>query len=111
MDDRLAHAAYRLSDDSTLRSVGDVLRHRRLSGGALTGLLFVVVAPRRRPNTPATERGLSAFTTPSIFHFVVVMAIAALVTMPRRGLASLSVMLGLCALVGGTVTSPRCGAS
>jgi len=74
------------------------------SGGALTGLLFVVVALVADRNTPSTERGLSAFTTPSIFHFVFVMAIAALVTMPRRGLASLSVLLGLCAVVGGTVT-------
>ncbi len=74
------------------------------SGGALTGLLFVVVALAADRSTPATERGLSAFTTPSIFHFVVVMAIAALVTMPRRGLGSLSVLLGLCALVGGAIT-------
>ncbi len=77
------------------------------SGGALTGLLFVVVALAADRSTPATERGLSAFTTPSIFHFVVVMAIAALVTMPRRGLASLSVLLGVCAVAGGTVTVTR----
>ncbi len=74
------------------------------SGGALTGLLFVVVALVADKRTPATDRGLSAFTTPSIFHFVLVMAIAALVTMPRHGLASLSVLLGVCAAVGATVT-------
>jgi hypothetical protein len=74
------------------------------AGGALTGLLFVVVALVADRSTPSTERGLSAFTTPSIFHFVLVMAIAALVTMPRRGLVSLGVLLGVCAIVGGTVT-------
>jgi hypothetical protein len=74
------------------------------AGGALTGLLFVVVALAADRTTPATERGLGAFTTPSVFHFVLVMALSALVTMPRRGLASLGVLLGLCAVVGGVVT-------
>jgi hypothetical protein len=74
------------------------------AGGALTGLLFVVVALVADRATPSTERGLGAFTTPSVFHFVLVMAISALVTMPRRGLVSLSLLLGACALVGAVVT-------
>ena len=79
------------------------------SGGALTGLLFVVVALVADKRTPATDRGLSAFTTPSIFHFVLVMAIAALVTMPRHGLMSLSVLLGGCAAVGASPGEVRRG--
>jgi hypothetical protein len=74
------------------------------AGGALTGLLFVIVALVADRATAGTERGLGAFTTPSVFHFVLVMTIAALVTMPRRGLVSLSVLLGACALVGAVVT-------
>jgi hypothetical protein len=74
------------------------------AGGALTGLLFVVVALAADRATTGTERGLGAFTTPSVFHFVLVMAIAAFVTMPRRGFMSLSLLLGACALVGATVT-------
>jgi len=74
------------------------------AGGALTGLLFVVVALAADRATSGTERGLGAFTTPSVFHFVLVMAISAVVTMPRRGLMSLSLLLVACALVGTTVT-------
>src|SRR5262249_47265936 len=74
------------------------------AGGALTGLLFVVVALVADRATSGTERGLSAFTTPSVFHFVLVMAISAVVTMPRHSLISLSVLLVVCALVGTTIT-------
>src|SRR5215831_2398327 len=74
------------------------------SGGALTGLLFVVVALAADRATTGTQRGLGAFTTPSVFHFVLVMAISAFVTMPRRGFMSLSLLLVACALVGATVT-------
>jgi hypothetical protein len=74
------------------------------AGGALTGLLFVVVALAADRVTTGIEHGLGAFTTPSIFHFVLVMAISAFVTMPRRGLMSLSVLLVACALVGAAVT-------
>jgi hypothetical protein len=111
MDHGLAHAAHRLSQGITMTLPESLFAPWETfyvivgsSGGALTGLLFVVVALAADRSTPATERGLGAFTTPSIFHFVFVMAIAALVTMPRRGLASLSVLLGLCAVIGATVT-------
>jgi sulfite exporter TauE/SafE len=74
------------------------------SGGALTGLLFVVVALAAERARQYSSQGLGAFTSPSIFHFGIVLFIAAVVTMPRDGLASLGVMLGLSALTGGTVT-------
>jgi hypothetical protein len=74
------------------------------SGGALTGLLFVVVALAAERARPYASQGLTAFTSPSIFHFGLVLFISASVTMPRDGLTSLAVLLGLCALTGGTVT-------
>jgi hypothetical protein len=74
------------------------------SGGALTGLLFVVVALVTEKVGTNPSRGLGAYTTPSVFHFVNVLAIAALVTMPRRGLASLGVLLIACAIIGAVVT-------
>lgn len=74
------------------------------AGGALTGLLFVVVALVADRPQPATAQGLSAFTSPSMFHFVNVLLIAAVIAMPRHGLASLAILLGLIALAGGIVT-------
>ncbi len=76
------------------------------AGGALTGLLFVVVAlVADRAQTPGTERAVSAYTTPSIFHFVNVLAIAALMTIPRRNFVSLAVLIAVCALVGLGITT------
>jgi hypothetical protein len=74
------------------------------SGGALTGLLFVVVALVAERMRDTTSRGLSAFTTPSMFHFINVLAMAALITMPRTGLGSLAVLLAIVALVGLAIT-------
>jgi hypothetical protein len=74
------------------------------AGGALTGLLFVVVALVADRVRATTSRGLSAFTTPSMFHFINVLAISALATMPRKGLGSLAVLLAIVALIGAAVT-------
>ena len=75
------------------------------AGGALLGLLFVVVALVADRARATSSRGLSAFTTPSMFHFINVLAIAALMTMPRKGLGSLEVLLLLLAVIGGTITT------
>jgi hypothetical protein len=75
------------------------------AGGALTGLLFVVVAlVADRLQVSAAERGLSVFTTPSMFHFINVLAMSALITMPRTGLGSLALLLAVVALIGLAVT-------
>jgi hypothetical protein len=74
------------------------------SGGALTGLLFVVVALVADRAQRATTEGLTTYATPSIFHFCTVLFLSALIAMPRTGLGSLAVLLGLSALVGGVVT-------
>jgi hypothetical protein len=74
------------------------------SGGALTGLLFVVVALTADRVRAGTSQGLSAFTSPSIFHFCNVLFISAMIAMPRKSLTTLAMTLGLCALVGGFIT-------
>jgi len=74
------------------------------SGGALTGLLFVVVALAADRIRVATSQGLAAFTSPSIVHFGCVLLVSAIMMMPRDGLSSLSVLLGLCAVGGVIVT-------
>ncbi len=74
------------------------------SGGALTGLLFVVVALAADRMRAAASRGLGAFTSPSIVHFGCVLLISAIIMMPRDGLSSLAALLGLCALGGVAVT-------
>lgn len=74
------------------------------SGGALTGLLFVVVALVADRARIATADGLTTYTTPSVFHFCSVLFISALIAMPRTGLTSLAVLLVVTALVGEVVT-------
>jgi hypothetical protein len=74
------------------------------SGGALTGLLFVVVALAAERLRPVTAQGLAAFTSPSIVHFGCVLLVSAIIMMPRDALASLGIVLGVCAIAGIIVT-------
>ena len=74
------------------------------SGGALTGLLFVVLALVADRARSGTSEGLTAYTSPSIFHFCIVLFVSAMIAMPRTGLVSLAVLLGLSALIGEVVT-------
>ena len=74
------------------------------SGGALTGLLFVVVALAADRMRAGSSQGLSAFTSPSIVHFGTVMLVSAMIAMPRDGLRSLAVLLVLTGLAGIVVT-------
>ena len=69
------------------------------SAGGLTGLTFVVIAlitdaSRARPS------GIGAFVTPTIVHFGAVLALAAFMTMPHRGVLVLSAGLAVAGLVG-----------
>ncbi len=75
------------------------------AGGALTGLLFVIVALVADRAQSSTEHGLSAFTTPSIFHFVNVLVIAAVITMPRKSLVSLALLIAASAILGLGITT------
>src|SRR5215470_1776570 len=71
------------------------------SAGALIGLQFVVItliadAPVARADILAS----SAFATPSVVHFGVVLFLSAIITAPWSGIASLAVIWGLTGLAG-----------
>ena len=70
------------------------------SGAALTGLMFVVItlmadSPERRRSPE-----LSAFGTPTIVHFCVVLLISAIISAPWHTLRSVAFALGLTGLGG-----------
>jgi hypothetical protein len=72
------------------------------SGGALIGLQFVVmtlIASRRQRGQGGA---LSAFGTPTVVHLTGTLVIAAIMSVPWRSLASLSIAIGACG-VGGLV--------
>ena len=53
------------------------------AAGALTGLMFVVIALRREQTSSASVHALRSFATPTIVHFTSVVVLPALLTMPR----------------------------
>ena len=68
------------------------------SAGALTGLMFVVIAlSADRREAPAS--GLRAFATPTIFHFCAVLLLGALLLMPNPG----ELLLGVLVVANGAV--------
>src|ERR1700726_1334615 len=69
--------------------------------GGLKGITFVIIALIRDvPHLGPTPTGLRAFVTPTIVHFGGVLALAAYLSMPRHGVMSLSVGLGVAGLAG-----------
>jgi len=70
------------------------------SAAALTGLNFLVVAfvAERRQNI--SERTLSAFSTPGIIHFCVVLFIAAMLSSPWHRVSAVSIPMILTGLGG-----------
>lgn len=69
------------------------------AAGALTGLMFVVIALRREQTTNAPVHALRSFATPTIVHFTSVVVLGALLTMPRLRTAGVGWIL---VLFGGT---------
>jgi hypothetical protein len=70
------------------------------SGGALTGLQFVVmalVAESRRKGSPDT---IDAFGTPTIVHFCMVLLVAAILSAPWPSLSSVEWLLGIAGAAG-----------
>jgi len=53
------------------------------AAGALTGLMFVVIALTREMMASAPRTGLRSFVTPTIVHFASVLGISAMLSMPR----------------------------
>jgi len=59
------------------------------SAGALTGLQFVVIALRQETLNENARHAIRAFGSPTIVHFTSVLALAAILSMPRHTRASL----------------------
>ena len=70
------------------------------AGGALTGLMFVVVALGADSRSIAGETDVSVFGTPTIVHFCVVLLVSSLVSAPFRHPVPLAGCLGATAVAG-----------
>ena len=71
------------------------------SAGALIGLQFVVITLiADTPIAGAEAQASSAFSTPSVVHFAVVLFLSAIVSAPWSGLAPVEVLWGLLGLFG-----------
>ena len=70
------------------------------SGAALTGLQFVVIALAAESRARSSHREIEAFGTPTIVHFCAVLLISAILSAPWHGLSRVSLVLGVCGLVG-----------
>ncbi len=70
------------------------------SGAALTGLQFVVIALIAEVWDRPSIRQIDAFGTPTIVHFCAVLLVSAILSAPWHGLSQVSLILGICGLVG-----------
>jgi len=70
------------------------------AAGGLTGLMFVVIALAAQVNSLGTERGLSAFASPTIVHFCAVLITAAVIASPGHHAAALGPLFAAGGLVG-----------
>ena len=70
------------------------------SGAALTGLQFVVMALVAGAQRKGSADTVKAFGTPTVVHFYVVLAIAAVLSAPWQSAPAPAVILALCGLGG-----------
>ena len=70
------------------------------SGGALIGLQFVVITLIADRRELAGGGSLSAFGTPTVVHFTNALVVSAIMSAPWPSLGPLSVVLGICGVVG-----------
>ena len=71
------------------------------SAGALIGLQFVVIALiAELPIARGAAQASSAFTTPSVVHYAVVLLLSALVSVPWHGIGIVAALWGLAGLYG-----------
>jgi hypothetical protein len=70
------------------------------SGAALTGLQFVVMALVADAQRKGSSETVGAFGTPTIVHFCVVLATAALLSAPWHSVVAPAVVLALCGVGG-----------
>lgn len=59
------------------------------AGGALTGIMFVVIALVSGRRTPGARDAARAFSSPTVVHFGVVMGLSAILSMPNHTPATL----------------------
>jgi hypothetical protein len=70
------------------------------SGGALTGLQFVVIALIAEARRQSTAQEISAFGTPTVVHFCSVLLVSAILSAPWQGLSRVALALSACGLAG-----------
>jgi hypothetical protein len=70
------------------------------AAATLTGLMFVVITLNARDRNRGASDGLGAFGTPNVFHFEMVLLVAALLSAPWPLLWNVDLCLGLCGLGG-----------
>jgi hypothetical protein len=70
------------------------------SAATLTGLMFVVVSLITAARARQPNEGIAAFSTPSVVHFCVALAVAAILTAPWHTLWHPGLLLGLTGLWG-----------
>jgi hypothetical protein len=70
------------------------------SGGALTGLMFVVITLIADSKQPRTLKEVNAFATPAVVHFSAVLLISAILSAPWPDGRIAAYALGLSALAG-----------
>jgi hypothetical protein len=70
------------------------------SAGVLTGLTFVVVTLAAQLRIRGAGQGITAYNTPTIVHFGVVLFVCALLSVPWPDLTPPAPILGICGLMG-----------
>ena len=70
------------------------------ASAALIGLLFVVVTLTSNIDPARANRGASVYMSPSVFHYVVVLMVSALATVPEMGAGVAGVIIGVVATIG-----------
>ena len=70
------------------------------SGGALTGLMFVVIALIAERGAARSLREIDAFGTPTVVHLSSALLISAILSAPWRSATGPSVLLGILGLAG-----------
>ena len=68
------------------------------SAGGLTGLMFVVVALVKESSLPRSPDTINAFGTPNVIHFVAVLFLAAVLSVPWQRLQDPAHVVGATAL-------------
>lgn len=70
------------------------------SAGALTGLMFVVIALAADSTLPRTADSVNAFGTPNVIHFVAVLLLSAILSAPWQQARNPAHVIGFMAIAG-----------